>query len=425
MLSFLQLLSRCTPALFSAGVLGLSSLAVSAAQFSITPEQNLSRVIANTKSGDSLLLGAGRYAGPLILNRSITLAGQPGAMIDGQGHGRVITVDAPDVSISGLTIINSGSSLATEDSGVFVTAKGDRARISGNRLEHNLIGVYLKGPHNARVENNRIVGRKDLRLNERGNGIQLWNTPGSKVLGNDIRFGRDGIFVTTSRNNIFRANHFQDLRFAVHYMFTNDSEISANVSSGNHVGYAIMYSHHLKVLDNISRNDRDRGLFFNYANYSRISGNTVEGGTQKCLFIYNANGNQFFNNRFRDCDIGIHFTAGSEQNQIYENAFINNRTQVKYVGTRHIEWSVNGRGNYWSDNSTFDLDGDGIADRAYQPNNIVDQIIWRYPSSKLLFNSPALDLLRWAQSKFPALHPGGVIDSAPLINPPPGNLNRG
>ena len=420
-----QLLSRCAPVLFGAGALGLCSLPLSAAQITVTPEHDLGQVIANAQPGDSLLLSAGRYAGPLTLSRSITLTGEPGAVIDGQGRGRVITVDAPDVSLSGLTITNSGSSLETEDSGVFVTAKGDRASISGNRLEHNLIGIFLKGPQNAIVENNRIRGRSDLRLNERGNGIQLWNTPGSEVLGNDVRFWRDGIFVATSRNNIFRANHFQDLRFAIHYMFTNDSEISANVSSGNHVGYAIMFSHHLKVFDNISRNDRDRGLFFNYANYSRISGNTVQGGTQKCLFIYNANGNQFFNNRFRDCDIGIHFTAGSERNQIYENAFINNRTQVKYVGTRNIEWSVSGRGNYWSDNSTFDLDGDGIADRAYQPNNIVDQIIWRYPASKLLFNSPALDLLRWAQSKFPALHPGGVIDSAPLINPPPGNLNRG
>ncbi|GAG51871.1 unnamed protein product, partial [marine sediment metagenome] len=66
----------------------------------------------------------------------------------------------------------------------------------------------------------------------------------------------------------------------------------------------------------------------------------------------------------------------------------------------------------------FDLDGDGIADRPYQPNNVVDQIIWRYPASKLLINSPVLHLLRWAQSQFPSLHPGGVMDSAPLINPP-------
>jgi len=82
------------------------------------------------------------------------------------------------------------------------------------------------------------------------------------------------------------------------------------------------------------------------------------------------------------------------------------------------EWSAAGRGNYWSDNPAFDLNGDGIADTAYRPNDIVDQVVWRYPAAKLLLNSPAVQLVRWAQAEFPNLHPGGVVDSAPLMRPP-------
>ena len=89
-----------------------------------------------------------------------------------------------------------------------------------------------------------------------------------------------------------------------------------------------------------------------------------------------------------------------------------------YVGTRNLDWSVAGRGNYWSDNPAFDLNGDGIADTAYRPNDVVDQVVWRYPAAKLLLNSPATQIVRWAQSQFPALHPGGVIDTAPLMTPP-------
>ena len=88
-----------------------------------------------------------------------------------------------------------------------------------------------------------------------------------------------------------------------------------------------------------------------------------------------------------------------------------------YVGTRALDWSVNGRGNYWSDNPAFDLNGDGIADTAYRPNDVVDQVIWRAPAAKLLLNSPAVAVLHWAQATFPAIHPGGVIDSAPLMHP--------
>ena len=123
------------------------------------------------------------------------------------------------------------------------------------------------------------------------------------------------------------------------------------------------------------------------------------------------------------CQIGIHFTAGSEQNEIYSNAFIDNRTQVKYVGTRYIEWSKNGRGNYWSDNAAFDIDNDGIADQVYKPNDLVDQIVWRNPLAKLLLNSPSVQLLKWVQSEFPGLHPGGVTDSKPLMSPAPVTLS--
>ena len=91
---------------------------------------------------------------------------------------------------------------------------------------------------------------------------------------------------------------------------------------------------------------------------------------------------------------------------------------MKYVGTRYLDWSDKGRGNYWSDNPAFDLDGDGIADTAYRPNDLIDEVLWTAPSAKLLINSPAVQVIRWAQTQFPALYPGGVVDSAPLMAPP-------
>jgi nitrous oxidase accessory protein len=209
-----------------------------------------------------------------------------------------------------------------------------------------------------------------------------------------------------------------ELRFAVHYMYAHDSEVSNNVSTNNHVGFAIMFSDRIIVKNNVSSADEQRGLFFNAANYSVIEGNRVI-GAEKCIFIYNANFNQINNNSLEACQIGIHFTAGSEKNEIYSNAFIDNRTQVKYVGTRYIEWSKNGRGNYWSDNTAFDIDNDGIADQVYKPNDLVDQIVWRNPLAKLLLNSPSVQLLKWMQSEFPGLHPGGVTDSKPLMLPAP------
>ena len=378
---------------------------------------DLQALIDSAPSGSTVSVPAGTHAGSFVVSKPMTLLGMSGSILDGRGDGRVLTVDAPDVIVRGLTIRKSGARLSTEDSGIFVTEQGDRALIAGNRLEGNLIGIYLKGPEGAIVRDNTVHGRQDLRMNERGNGIHLWNTPGSIVEGNDIRWGRDGIFVTTSRENTFRGNRFTDLRFGVHYMYTNVSEVSGNVSRGNHVGFALMFSTGLQVFGNVSEGDRDRGILFNYANESDIHGNQVLGGAEKCVFIYNSNGNRLHGNHFQGCEIGVHFTAGSEGNAIWENAFIANRTQVKYVGTRHLEWSSEGVGNYWSDHTAFDLNGDGRADQAYRPNDVVDRLVWRHPLAKLLLNSPAVQLVRWAQSSFPALYPGGVRDSAPLMQP--------
>jgi nitrous oxidase accessory protein len=267
------------------------------------------------------------------------------------------------------------------------------------------------------VAGNIITGRLDRRMNDRGNGVYVWNAPGVIVEGNDIQYGRDGIFVNTSRDGIFRNNRFRDLRFAVHYMYANDSEISGNLSAGNHLGYAVMYSDNVTITDNVSQDDRDYGIMLNYTNKSVIRGNLVSRAQDKCIFVYNAHKNQIAGNRLERCSIGIHFTAGSERNAVTENAFVGNRTQVKYVGSRWVNWSAGGRGNYWSDFAAYDLDGDGIAEGVFRPNDAVDRVLWTQPAAKLLLGSPAVQLVRWSQSAFPALLPGGVTDRHPLMAP--------
>lgn len=403
-------LSGATLAMFLAGQLY-------AAEVTVPAGGNLAAAIANASPGDVLKLAKGTYDGPLSIDRPLTIEGTPGTIIDGHRKGRTIEVTAPDVIITGLGLRGSGLSLEKMDAAIFLTQGAARALVEDNDIEDNLIGVYIQGAPDAIVRKNKIVGHAMPHLNDSGNGVYLWNAPGAQVLENDISGGRDGIYTDTSRRNVFRGNVMRGVRFAIHYMYTNDSEVSGNTSLGNHAGFVIMFSDRLKVRGNLSAGDRDQGLLLNYANESDIEGNAVK-DTSKCVFIYDANKNRLRRNWFEGCKVGVHFTAGSERNEISGNAFVNNEVQVMYVGTRSLDWSVGGRGNYWSDNPAFDLNGDGIADTAYRPNSIMDEVIWRYPAAKLLLNSPATQVVRWAQSAFPAIHPGGVIDSAPLMAPP-------
>lgn len=383
----------------------------------VPPGDGLARAIAQATPGDVLHLQPGIHrAGISIGVPRLTIEGKPGAIADGAGEASVITIKAPDVTVRKLTIRNSGLSLPDKNSGVFVDRGGDRALIERNHFDQNLVGVYLDGPKDVIVRQNRIDGLTRLRRNERGPGIELFDTPGSKIEDNEIADGRDGVFSVNSRENEIRGNSFSRLRYAVHFMYTNGSQVTDNRSIGNDIGYAIMYSDRESIVGNVSDHDREHGLLMNYANASLVQGNAIR-GAEKCVFVYNANKNRIEGNWFEGCAIGIHFTAGSERNEITGNAFVGNRRQVMYVGTRLLDWSVNGRGNYYSDNPAFDVNGDGIADTPYRPNDIVDQVVWRAPAAKILLNSPAVQVVRWAQAQFPAIHPGGVIDTAPLMKP--------
>jgi nitrous oxidase accessory protein len=399
-------------------LLALGPLPVGAAERSVPAEAGaLVSAVAVAEAGDVLRLAPGLHRGAVVIDRPLTIEGGGAARVVGPGIGSVIIIEASGVTIRGLEVSGSGSSHEGIDAGIKLGKKATRAVVEGNRLVGNLYGVDIHGARDARIEGNTIEGRQDHRMNDRGNGIYVWNAPDTVVEGNDIRWGRDGIFANTSKRNIFRGNRFRDLRFAVHYMYTNDSEVSGNISIGNHLGYALMFSKNVRVIGNVSLGDRDHGIMLNYTNKSVITGNLVRDGAGKCAFFYNANKNRIADNRFERCSIGIHFTAGSEQNAISGNAFLGNRTQVKYVGSRWLDWSTEGRGNHWSDFAAYDVDGDGIADSVYRPNDAMDHILWTQPAAKLLLGSPAVQLVRWAQSAFPALLPGGVIDSHPLMQP--------
>ncbi len=379
----------------------------------------LAQALQGAKAGDTLVLASGRHQGPVTVGKPVELKGLPGAVIEGDGSGSVIHVAARGVALRGLTIRKSGSQVTNYDGAVFVEQGADGFVAEGNVLEENLFGIVLHGANGARVHGNSITGRTDVYETDRGNSIHMWNVKKTEITGNRLRGGRDGIFVDVSHGNLIQGNDIRGVRFAVHYMNSNEGRVYDNVSVGNKLGFALMYSNRLDIERNLSIEDDDHGLMLHSAHHSKLIGNVIQRGKgERCLFVYASSNAQIRDNRVEGCDIGLHFTGGSEKGSISGNAFVNNRTQVKYTGMIAYEWSADGRGNYWSDNSAFDLNGDGMADTAYRPNSIMDRLVWRYPLAKLLLSSPLMEALRVAQSQFPALMPGGIVDSHPLMAAP-------
>lgn len=393
-------------------------------------DDDLQHAVATAVPGAVLRIAPGVHHVNLLLDRPVTLDGQAGAILDGGGLRDVVRIRASGVTVRNLTIRHSGRDLTTMNSGIYVEKGVGDVVIQNNRIQDTLFGVYLDGAHDVKVLGNVITGIAELRVPDRGDGIHLWNDANCLVEGNDVSGTRDGIYDYVSHDDLISDNRIHDVRYGVHQMYTTRETLQGNTSSDNVAGLALMSSDHMRVVGNHVFKDSSYGILFNYVTYSDISGNdirditgggddaAIDGTEGKALFVYNSEFNSIHANLLADSPIGIHITAGSQDNRVYGNAFVDNRTQVKYVQNVADEWSFDGRGNYWSNYLGWDLDGDGIGDVPYRPNDGVDVLLWKYPSARVLMSSPAILLMRYVQRAFPVFTPPSVQDSHPLMRIP-------
>lgn len=376
-------------------------------------------------------LPKGHYQGNFVLDVPIHLVCDEGAVLDGLGQKNVLNIRAPKAIVEGCEITNSGQNLTDMNSMVFVERSAEGAVLKNNFVHGSGFGFWVDAAPNIQILNNRIQGNDQLRTQDRGNGIHLFAVRHGTIQGNELWHTRDGIYVDNSNDNLFDNNYLHDTRYGLHFMFSNRNTLSNNLTRRTRTGLTLMQSRQLTVHNNRSEFDQNYGILMNYITYSKIYDNYVtdvqegqgdnvhiQGGEGKGIFIYNSLFNEITGNEFYNNTLGIHLTAGSEDNKIYRNTFINNRHQVKYVAIRYQEWSVDGVGNFWDDYLGWDRNNDGIGDVPYEPNDNVDKLLWQYPQIKLLLNSPAIELLRMVQRVFPVVKYPGVQDSHPLMAKP-------
>ncbi|WP_298448991.1 nitrous oxide reductase family maturation protein NosD [uncultured Marinobacter sp.] len=405
--------------------------ALTVALLSLTAQADIQQQLDDLEPGATFELPSEILPPLAIRVPGVTVACGSETLIDGGGAGNGVVIGAEDVTLSGCRIRNWGTDLNQLNAGVFVKREARGATVENSDLQGTAFGIWLDAAPDVTVRNNTIRGDATVRPNDRGNGIHLFNTTGALIEGNDIRQTRDAIYIETANRNRIRNNTMADLRYGIHYMYSMDNLLEGNVTRGTRTGYALMQSKRLTVINNRSENDENYGILMNFITQSVLRGNVVSGVSQgqtagvsvsgaegKAVFIYNSLYNTFEDNVFRDSGVGIHLTAGSEDNDVFRNAFINNQRQVKYVALRTQEWSKDGVGNYWSDYLGWDRNQDGVGDVPYEPNDNVDRLLWTYPEAKILMFSPAVDTLRWVQEAFPVVKAAGVKDSYPLMSPP-------
>ncbi|MDO8769635.1 MAG: nitrous oxide reductase family maturation protein NosD [Burkholderiaceae bacterium] len=402
--------------LASIGLLGLvAAQAASAATATVQPGQDLQAAIRAAAPGDVIEVQRGFYRVNLLIDKPLTLRGIGRPTLSGGQQGDTLRVTAPDVTIEGLIVRDSGDSLKDQNAGIYVYPGAHRAVVRHCDLSYNLFGLWIEKANDVVVESNVITGKREYNSSQRGNGVQLYNTTGARIIGNNISFVRDALYVDVSHHAIFRGNKLHHSRYGTHYMNSYYNLWEDNDSYYNRGGLALM-----EVRDQVVRNNRawgnsDHGIMLRTIQDSVVENNVVA-GNNRGFFIYDVEYATLKNNLIVDNHVGVHLAAGSTRNVVEGNDFIANREQVRYVGARDEVWGAKS-GNHWDNYLGWDRDGNGIGDVRYEANDLVDRLTWRYPSIKLLLASPAVQALRLVAQQFPVLRVPSVVDPKPRMQP--------
>ncbi|MDT8990742.1 nitrous oxide reductase family maturation protein NosD [Curvibacter sp. APW13] len=395
-------------------LLATSALA-QAATIAVPAGADLQAAIHSARSGDVLEIAAGTYRGNFRIDKPLTLRGLGRPVLDGGLQGDTVRVIATDVTLEGLQVRNSGADLNAQNAGVYIQPGADRATVRDCALSYNLFGLWIEKAKDVRVERNNITGMRDLNSSQRGNGIQLYNTTGARIIGNTIGFVRDALYVDVSHHAEFRGNKLHHSRYGTHYMNSYYNLWEDNDSYYNRGGLALMEVKNQTVRNNRTWGNSDHGIMLRTMQDSVVEGNVIA-GNNRGFFIYDVEYVKVLNNLVVDNRVGVHLSAGSTRNVVEGNDFVSNREQVRYVGAKDEVWGKE-RGNFWSNYLGWDRDADGVGDVRYEANDMVDRLTWRYPHIKLLLASPAVQALRLVAQQFPVLRVPSVVDPKPHMEP--------
>jgi parallel beta-helix repeat protein len=159
-----------------------------------------------------------------------------------------------------------------------------------------------------------------------------------------------GFYIISQNNTISHNNIINNLR--INGIFLDGASyntISGNLIANNRYhGIRMEYGSHNRIEHNVIVNNRGYGIYLHESAENVLIGNTVK--------------QSYFD--------GLMLGQNSGNNIIHHNNFIDNPLNNAYDTTGNV-WDDGAYGNYWSDYTGSDDDGDGIGDCPYEiPGNV-------------------------------------------------------
>ena len=380
--------------------------------------RTLGAALLAVRPGGVIRVEPGTYREPtIVVDRPVTIEGVGFPTLDGEGAREIMRVRADDVTVRGMRFTNVGTSFVEDRAALRVT-DAHHCTLVGNRLDDAFFGIYLAGVTGCRVEGNVIRGDA-RRETTAGNGIHLWNTRQVVIAGNQVSGHRDGIYFefvhdAEVRDNVSEGN----LRYGLHFMYSDDCQYIGNTFRQNGSGVAVMYTHRVQMTANHFEDNWGSaayGLLLKEISDSRLERNVFDRNTVG-LFVDGADRLHADHNAFAHNGWALRLEANSTDAWFTRNDFIDNTFDVSTNGR---ELSAHFGGNYWSAYTGYDLDRDGVGDVPYHPVRLFSMVVQQNPPALMLLRSAFVDLLDAAERALPALTPVALADTAPAMRPVP------
>lgn len=375
---------------------------------------SIKAAIAASNAYDTIHINKGLYKeGNIQITKPLTLIGHDWPEIDGEKKYEIFTIKADGVLIKGLRIQHSGYA-SLDDPGGIKILESRNVVIEQNWLYDNFFGVYVQYSQKCIIRQNKIeaFGKQEQEI---GNGIHAWKSDSLLIDGNYIKGHRDGIyFEFVNYSNIQKNHSFGNIRYGLHFMFSNNDIYSENEFQSNGSGVAVMYSRSVNMMNNVFREnwgDAAYGLLLKEISDGYITGNQFHKNTVG-IFMEGTNRMQVHKNQLHYNGWGMKIQANCMDNEIQKNNFVANTFDVSTNGSTVLNKF---NGNYWDKYSGYDLNKDGIGDVPFRPLTMFGVLVEKVPAAMLLFRSFMVLLLDQSEKVFPTLTPDQFIDPSPSM----------
>lgn len=376
---------------------------------------SIKAAIQNCSGGDSIIVSGGFFKeGNIIIDKSISLIGIDLPVLDGQKQYEVLSIKANYVLVSGFKIQRSGFATLNDPGGIKVY-DSHHVSVINNVFDDNFFGIYLQYSKHCLVKNNKLVayGVEEQQI---GNGIHCWKSDSLQIIGNSISGHRDGIYFEFVTNSlIWRNVSANNIRYGLHFMFSNNDSYISNVFKNNGAGVAVMFTHKVKMLNNTFEEnwgDAAYGLMLKEISDSYITGNKFKRNTSG-IYMEGTNRIKVEKNVFESNGWGMKIQASCMDNEVSKNNFLGNTFDISTNGSLVLNTF---NSNYWDKYEGYDLNKDNVGDVPYHPLSIFSIIVEKNPPAMLLFRSFMVTLLDKSEKIMPSLTPDNFIDNTPLMH---------